>query len=109
MRARVDRFPHGGIVMYLGSPDEVQFSLLVGFAGLFLAACIAHGLFPEHDLYGTGWITTTFRITTSLLLGTAFLGTRPWRGLLLTALPSGSVVADPLPSVPPLRARAKRK
>jgi hypothetical protein len=96
-------------MMYLGSPDEVQFSLLVGFAELFLAACIAHGLFREHNPYGSDWITTTFRPITGFLLGTAFLDMRLRHRLFLTAMPSGSVVADPLPSVTPLWARAKRK
>jgi hypothetical protein len=70
-------------MMYLGLSDVVQLGLLVGFAGLFLAACSAHGLFCERDPYGINWITTTFlSTTTGFLLGMAFLGMRPWRGLL---------------------------
>lgn len=72
--------------MYLGSPDEMQFSLLVDFAGFFLAACIAHGLFCEHGPYGIDWISTTFLSTTTLALATAFLGVNPCRGLLLTGI-----------------------
>jgi hypothetical protein len=94
---------------YLGSPDEVQFSLLVGFAEPVLAASTAQGLCWEHDPAWVSWITTTFLSTTILTFGIAFLGTRPRRGLLLRALPSGSLVADPLPSEAPLWARAKRK
>jgi hypothetical protein len=41
-----------------------------GFAALFLAASIAHGLFWEHDPFGTDWLSTSFLTTTILALGT---------------------------------------
>jgi hypothetical protein len=96
-------------MMYLESRAVLQFSVLVGFAALFLAASIACGLFWQND---PGWIQSmskAFRITTIFPPSMTFMGMSPWRGLLLTAVPIENRVDDALPTVTQLWARAKGK
>ncbi len=62
----------------------VKFGLLVGATGIFIDAAIAHGIFWENDPYWTYWITKTFLISTSFILGTALLGTGILRGAIIT-------------------------
>src|SRR5437763_366885 len=68
----------------LTAGDALKFGLAVGFAGIFLDAAIAHGLFWENDPYWTYWVTKTFLITTVFTLGTALFGIGVVQGLVLT-------------------------
>jgi hypothetical protein len=64
----------------------VKFGILVGLAGIFIDAIIAHGLFWENDPYWTYWITKTFLITTVFSVGTAYLGMSIRSGVIITLI-----------------------
>jgi hypothetical protein len=66
--------------------DTFKFSVLVGLAGIFIDAVIAHGLFWENDPYWTYWITKTFLITCVFLVGTSFIGIGLIAGLFITGV-----------------------
>ncbi|MBI3968070.1 MAG: hypothetical protein HY329_20725 [Chloroflexi bacterium] len=70
----------------LSSREVIKFGGLVGLAGIFFDAAIAHGLFWENDPYWTYWITKTFLITTVFSLATAFFGIGIVQGVIGTAV-----------------------
>ena len=70
----------------LGSANVVKFGALVGLAGIFYDAALAHGLAWENDPYWTYWVTKTFLITTVFSLVTAFFGIGMAQGIVGTAV-----------------------
>lgn len=72
--------------MTLSARDTFKFGVLVGLAGIFIDASIAHGLFWDNDPYWTYWITKSFLIATVFIVGTAFLGIGLWQGLVITVV-----------------------
>ena len=70
----------------LGSANVVKFGALVGLAGIFYDAALAHGLAWENDPYWTYWVSNTYLITTVFSLVTAFFGIGMAQGIVGTAV-----------------------
>jgi hypothetical protein len=81
--------PHGSETRLIRESDRalvVKFAVLVGLAGIFVDAVIAHGLFWDNDPYWTYWITKTFLIATVFAVGISLIGVGVWQGAVVTGV-----------------------